>query len=266
MARASVLRRGRGLLFLALLCSVPGRAAAPPAIDDVLRRTGRSVEEFWKQISAVNCVETVDQVKFGEKGKIAYRADSAFDYLIVLQLSGDNLVVDESRVSLKEPGPGKNVPLLITNGFSTFQFIFHPYYQGGFEYSDPEPVVADGRSLLLVRFRQVHGARSPSVLRVRKREYAVEWQGTAWIDPESGAIARIAAGLASSMEDIGLKSLNADVRYAPMKFQEDPGVHWLPATATIEAETLRQHWRNVHTFSKYRHFSVDTKTEVELPK
>jgi hypothetical protein len=250
-----------GLIFL----SMAGRSAAPADPDDLLQRTGRAVEQFWNQISAVNCVETVDQARLGDNGKIVYRQDAAFDYLLVLQLSGDELVVDESRVALKK-SPGKNAPLLITNGFSTFQFIFHPYFQGSFEYSDPEPVAEAGKALVQVRFRQVRGARSPSVLRVRAREYPVEWQGTAWIDPQSGTIVRIAAGLASSMEDVGLKSLNADVRYAPMQFKEDPAPHWLPATATIEAETLRQHWRNVHTFSKYRHFSVDTKTTMEAPK
>lgn len=234
--------------------------------EELLRRTGKSVENFWTQFSAVNCIETVRQEKLGKDDKIVYGQESAFDYLIVLQLSGDDLVVDESRVALKETGASKNLPLLITNGFSTFQFIFHPFFQAGFEYSAPEAVRIDGKDLLEVRFRHIHGARSPSVLRLREREYPLEWQGTAWIEPDSGAIVRIAAGLSDNLEDIGLKKLTADVRYGRVDFKEDPGVHWLPTVATIEAETVRQHWRNIHTFAQYRRFSVDVKTQMESPK
>jgi hypothetical protein len=100
------------------------------------------------------------------------------------------------------------------------------------------------------------------VLRLRQREYPVEWQGTAWIEPASGSVVRVTAGLMESMEDMGLKSLSADVRYAPFEFTGEPGNHWLPATAAIEVETPHQRWRNTHTFSNYKHFSVDVKTEV----
>jgi hypothetical protein len=99
-------------------------------------------------------------------------------------------------------------------------------------------------------------------LRLRQREYPVEWQGTAWIEPASGSVVRVTAGLMESMEDMGLKSLTADVQYAPFEFTGEPGSHWLPSTAAIEVETPHQRWRNTHTFSNYKHFSVNVKTEV----
>jgi hypothetical protein len=112
----------------------------------------------------------------------------------------------------------------------------------------------------------VHGARSPSVLKLRQREYPVEWQGTAWIEPASGAVVRVSAGLMTSMEDIGLKSLTADVRYSRVEFSSEQGAHWLPSTAVIEVETPHQRWRNIHSFGQYKLFSVDVKTGLGSSK
>ena len=260
----------RTMLWLLAIVSTAG-AAAPTGIEDVLRRTGKSVETFWNRLGSVNCVETVKQTSVGKGGKVVYGKESTFDYLIVLQLSGTDLVVDESRVAvkpaveLKKP-PESNSPLLVTNGFATLQFVFHPFFQDSFEYSRPQPVQVGDSQLLTVAFRHIHGARSPSVLKLRSREYPLDWEGTAWIEPETGAIVRISEGLGSSMEDIGLRVLTANVRYDRMEFKETQGSQLLPSTATVEAETVRRHWRNIHTFSKYKLFSVDVKTATEAPR
>jgi len=254
-------------VWLVLLPILSAAAADIPAQNtDLLRRTARNVEKFWDQLQAVNCVETVDQQKLNPNGKLMFRQKTDFDYIAILQLTSNDLIVDESRTLVKQPEHENKLPLLITNGFSTFSFIFHPFYQGSFDYSTPEAVQVDGRTLLEVKFRHVPGTRSPSVLRLKQREIPVEWQGTAWIEPESGAIVRVSANLGNSMQDMGLKSLTADVRYAPIDFKGDASAHWLPASATIEVETPHQRWRNTHTFDKYKLFSVDVKSELGTAK
>ncbi len=247
-----------------LLLTTLGHAAGAPPLQEILARAGKAVENFWNEFSAVNCIEEVAQVKFGKDTKPVLRQLSSFDYLISLQLAGSTLTVEESRVPVKAAArTPERLPLLVTGGFSTLAFIFHPLFQSSFEYS-PAEVEADG--LWRLQFRHVRGARSPSVLRLRQREYPIEWQGTAWLDPESGSVVRIAAALGGSMDDIGLKVLSAEVTYKRFEFKQHPGLHWLPATATIEAETPRQHWRNTHSFTNYKHFSVTTRTETEMPK
>src|ERR1035441_3578531 len=208
----------------------------------------------------------VAQQKLSPNGKPMFRRQTDFDYIAILQLTGNDLIVDESRTLVHPPKNENKLPMLITNGFSTFELIFHPFYQGAYEFFAPETVQVEGKELYRIKFRHVHGARSPSVLRLRQREYPVEWQGTAWIDPASGSVVRVTAGLMESMEDMGLKSLTADVQYAPFEFTGEPGSHWLPSTAAIEVETPHQRWQNTHTFSSYKPFSVDVKTAVGPPK
>ena len=249
-------------LFLLLLAILPASGADLPTTNrDLLRRTAKSVESFWDEIQAVNCVETVDQQKLSPNGKPMVRQQTDFDYLAILQLTGNDLIVDESRTMVRAPKSENKLPMLITNGFSTFALIFHPFYQGAYEFSAPENAVLDGKDVWKIQFRHVHGARSPSVLKLRQREYPVEWQGTAWIEPASGAVVRISAALMGSMEDMGLKSMTADVRYTHFDFKGE-GTHWLPSAAVIEVETPHQHWRNTHTFNNYKRFSVDVKSEV----
>jgi hypothetical protein len=50
--------------------------------------------------------------------------------------------------------------------------------------------------------------RSTAVLLLRGREYPLDLEGLAWFDPQSGAIAKISAGLETSMEDVGLRELS----------------------------------------------------------
>ena len=162
-------------LLLIFTISSAAVCAEPISSADLLRRTAKSVEDFWNQLEAVNCVETVDQQKLNPDGKVLYRQESKFDYLAVLQSAGRNLIVNESRMPIREAAEhGKNLPLLITNGFSTLEFIFHSSFQGEFEYSAPEAVQIDGKYLQRIQFRHVRGARSPSVLKLRQREYPVE--------------------------------------------------------------------------------------------
>ena len=80
-----------------------------------------------------------------------------------------------------------------------------------------------------------------------------------WLDAQSGAVARITGELAEPLDDIGLRSLSCEVRYASVELQKSPEKLWLPVSATVDLETPRQHWRNVHLFSKYRRYSVDVR-------
>jgi len=58
------------------------------------------------------------------------------------------------------------------------------------------------------------------------------------------------------MEDVGLRSFQTEVEYAPISFQGAPQAYWLPAAATIDVESVHQHWRNEHRFTGYHRFET----------
>lgn len=248
-------------LSLMILALAASDSVSTPPLEDILAHTAVSVERFWEQFAAVNCTEAVTQEKLGDKGKVIYRRESLFDYLILMSLQGDDLTVEESRILQKEVGKSTDLPLLLTSGFSTLMLIFHPYYQGSFEYQRLEDDVADHRRLRL-SFRHVRGTRSTSALRLRGKDYPLDLEGIAWINPETWSVKRIEAHLESPLDDLNLHSLHTVVKYGPQYFQSDGGSQWLPEEASVDVETARQHWRNVHTFRDYRRFSVKSESVI----
>lgn len=260
--RAARFARRAGLCVMLLLSSArTASAGSSLPLEQLLQRSDKFVQKFWQQFADVTCSEAVVQAKLGKNGKVMYQREELFDYLVFMDLQSDGIGVTESRQAKKAPGKAENVPLLVTNGFSTMLLIFHPYYQNSFEFESLSDEVVDGKNLQRVHFRHVKGTRSPSVLQLRGRDYALDFEGTAWLDGESGAIVRIESGLEASLEDVGLRAFHSDVRYAPVRFSTSAEPYWLPITAEIEAETPRQHWRNVHRFTAYKLFSTDAHEE-----
>ena len=261
------------LATLALLVAGSAHADTPvaesPAKDlplpQLLERVGKQVETFWNQFASVTCTESVTQDKIGEKGKVLFEQRESFDYLLILQASGIDLSVDESRVEKTLKTTKGKASLLDTNGFSIFTLMLHPLYQSRYEFRRLPDETVQGRPLLRIGFQQVSDDRPLSVLLLRERQYALKWTGTAWIDPASFEVVRIQAGLGNSMADMGLLRLDADVSYSDVTFNQSIR-YWLPARAVVEAETKRQHWRNTHLFSDYRRFEVETQVKTALPQ
>jgi hypothetical protein len=237
----------------------PARAAGDP-LEELLQRTNDQVSAYLDRISEVSCSERVLQEKLGDSGKTVEKEESAFNYLILLSSANGDVNLVESRLA-EEDKPVKKLqrPLLVSNGFATLFLVFHPYYAAGFNFTDGGEETVNGRKLAKIHFQHIPGTRTPAALAVGGREFPLDLTGMAWIDIETGTIARIVAGIDTGMEDVGLRTLRSDVRYSPVTFHNPPDTYWLPSEMTIEVETKHQHWRNTHRFSDYKKFSVNTK-------
>lgn len=245
-------------------------ALAAPAADtvsvDLLDRTRAQLSNFIKLFSEVRCTEDVMQAKLTSRGKVEHQERSVYDYLVIAQDGGSDLILQESRLEQQAAQKKTNVPLLVTNGFATLLLVFHPAYEDSFEFSPPAMEVIDGQAVAKIHFR--HRANKPSTteLVLRGREYPLDLMGTAWIDPATGSILRIQAELAQSMDDIGLRLLRTDVQYAAVTLRGVDATLRLPSVATVEVQTARQHWRNVHRFRGYQHFDVSVEETVKVQK
>ena len=246
-----------GLAIFVLLAASTGWAQN--GTHPLVQRAGEQISALLAQMSDVKCTELVTQTRLKPNGKTEYEEQARFDYLVTIEATAGDVVLSESRLSEQEPRRARNLPMLVTNGFSTLFLIFHPFYQSAFEFALGEG--ADG-VLVPVRFRHIAGRKSPTVLVLRNREYPLDLEGTAWIEPQSGRIAKMSATLGASLEDLGVKQLRSDVTYAPVKLRGTPADVWFPILATIEVETPKQHWRNTHRFTDYKQFSVSTEEVI----
>ena len=252
-------------LLLNLILCVDSRADSE-TLDSLLERTGKRIEVLWEQFSAVACTESVSQKKISLDRKVLSERRETFDYLIMMQLDGDELSVEESRLQIGKLEKKARQPLLVTSGFSALLLILHPHFQSSYEFSRlPDEGTKNGR-LLRLGFQPIQGRRSPSAISLRGKDTPIPWKGTVWLDSQSGMVVRIQTELNQSMEDLGLKELKADVSYAMVKFVSVAEASWLPQVALVDAETPHQRWRNIHQFQTYRKFSVETKSTTEEPQ
>jgi hypothetical protein len=258
---ASLIVMATGLLCL----TAPPLFATTDPMQDLLQRTSDQVSKFLDQFSDVKCTEQVMQEKFKPNGKVELREESTFDYLVILTNSDGELNLSESRLPVHQPKETKrtkNTSMLLSNGFATLFLIFHPYYAGSFQFTDAGSETLDGRKLEKVTLQHVRNTRSPAALALRGREFPLDLTGAAWIDPQTGIIAKIEAGAEQGLEDIGLKVLRSEVTFAPVPFRDMKDVYWFPVEASVEVETPKQHWRNTHHFTDYKKFSVSTEEKI----
>ena len=261
--RASLLALG---LFVLAGVGFAGATSASPEterLNDLLTRTANQTAAFLDQFSDVKCTEQVRQEKLGKDNKVELKEDSTYDYLVILTNAGGELNLSESRIPLREAKRDrKNTSMLLSNGFATLFLVFHPYYTESFRFALAGEEVVGGRNLERVSFVHVPGMKSPAALALRGREYPLELTGTAWIDPQTGSIAKIEAGIADTLKDVGLNALNSEIDFAPLPFSGSKDVYWFPTVARVEVETPRQHWRNLHQFTAYKKFTVSTEEQV----
>jgi hypothetical protein len=232
-------------------------------LNSLLERATGQTSLFLDQFSDVKCTEQVRQEKLGKDNKVELKEDSTYDYLVILTNAGGELNLSESRIPIHEAKKDrKNTSMLLSNGFATLFLVFHPIYAGSFKFTLGGQDVVAGHTLQKIAFQHIPGMKSPAALALRGREYPLELTGTAWIDPQTGSIAKIEAGVADSLQDVGLRALNSEVDFAPVSFADSTQAYWFPTEARVEVETVRQHWRNLHQFTGYKKFSVSTEQKV----
>src|SRR6266700_3281674 len=265
--RQQIVRSGlmMALILAAAFCSAGTKSPSTESkrLSDLLARTSGQTSAFLEQFSDVKCTEQVRQEKLGKDNKVELKEDSTYDYLVILTNAQGELNLSESRIPMREAKHDrKNTSMLLSNGFATLFLVFHPYYAKAFKFSLAGEELVGGRMLEKIGFEHVPGMKSPAALALRGREYPLELSGTAWIDPQTGTIAKIEAGIADSLQDVGLKALSSEIDFAPVPFSDSKQVYWFPTQARVEVETARQHWRNLHQFTAYRKFTVSTEEQV----
>jgi hypothetical protein len=252
-----------GILMLVLLLPpTQVNAQGPEELKQLLPKTQGVVEEFVEQLSTLRYEEDIVQQKLKGNVHIEYKQDTVYDSLIRMRIEDGQLRVDEQRLVEKGPARPEVRPLLLTSGFSSLAMVFHPYYESSFHFSRLEDETVAGKRFARIHFEHIPGTPSPTLYQMIFAEKPLEISGTAWIDPDTGAIYRIETEVGSTMADMGLKTLRAELTYGSVSLQDEPHPLWLPVSATVDLETPHQHWRNIHHFGDYRKYRVAVKIEA----
>jgi len=224
-----------------------------PGLEPLIRARAL-VEKFFEQSSNVICTENVTQAMVGKNGKVDYREDSVFDYQMQTNSNSGSLKLTETRDTRKASFRDSARTLLITNGFTAMLLIIHPNYETSYTFSPGGEETLDGMTFAKINFKPVPGGSSPAALQLRGQNYPVPLSGTLWIDPQTGAVAKLVATMDSNLSDLGLQGMRSEIHYATIRFHDPEESYWMPVSAVIDVETPRQHWRNIHRFTAYKRF------------
>jgi hypothetical protein len=228
---------------------------------DALLHARTLVDKFFEQTANVVCTEDVAQTLVGKNSKPLYREESIFDYQMQSNNRTGSLKLAESRDVRKVAFRDPSKTLLITNGFASMLLVVHQNFEPSYSFEPVGEEVVDGRTLAKVHFKPVAGASSPAAIQLRDRNYALPLTGDIWIDEDSGSVVKLVSMLETPMDDVGLHNLRSEIHYAIVQFHDPEEAYWMPASAVIDVETPKQHWRNVHRFTDYRRFRATIQVE-----
>jgi hypothetical protein len=248
-------------LLLALPAAVAtGQSASAPSAADLAER---QVTAYLAKLADLHCTESVVQEKLASNGHVEASEHAKYDYLIMIDGNGEDLQLNESRIE-SSSSRHKQLPMLVTNGFSTILLVFHPYYRDSFKFEVGADEAINGKPAIPVHFAHIPGRRTPAAMALRGREYPLELQGTAWLDKQTGEVVKMDASLLRDMTDVGLRSLSIHVDYKPEVLGKTATTLTLPSLAVVEVTTPRQHWRNTHIFDDYKSFSADAEQDINV--
>jgi hypothetical protein len=249
-----------GIMAVTSTVFASGQASSASNPADLAQR---QVTAYLAKLADLHCTESVTQEKLAGNGHVEAAERAKYDYLIMINGSGDDLQLNESRIE-SSASKHKALPMLVTNGFSTVLLVFHPYYRDSFQFTAGAEEKVNGRQAIPIHFSHIQGRRSPAALALRGREYPLELEGTAWLDKQTGDVLKMEAGLQHDMNDVGLRSLSVHVEYKPTSLGKNAEPLTLPTMAVVDVTTPRQHWRNTHLFDGYKSFSTDAEPDPNV--
>jgi tetratricopeptide (TPR) repeat protein len=243
----------------------PGAACA---LDEVVQKVGKRVEEFVKNVDRFTANEFLKHESINKSGVAGSPETRKFNYVVAVEETRPGILnVEEYRLHGDMPVefPGG----VATLGLPALALIFHPYNAGNFEMSCEGLSRWNGAPVWQVHFRQ--RADKPNTFREYRigqngPAFPVGVRGRAWIAKDSYQILRMETDLVAKIPQIRLVADHMVVEYGPVSFRNKNVQMWLPQTAELYSEWKGHRIHRRHSFSNYLLFSVDEKQQISAPK
>lgn len=246
----------------------PVETGASCKLDEVLRETGKRIQEFVRNADRFTATEFLTHETVNKWGIVSSPEQRKFDYLVsVEEVAPGALNVDEYRASkdsrVEFPGGVE------TRGLPALVLIFHPYNTGSFEISCEGLTRSNGGRAWQVHFRQRND--KPNRIRAYRMgltgpSYPIALKGRAWIAADSFQITRLETDLIAPVPEIRLVADHTAVEYGPVHFKNRKVDMWLPQTAEVYYDWRGKRTYRRHSFNNYLLFSVDDKQKISEPK
>jgi tetratricopeptide (TPR) repeat protein len=238
-------------------------------LEQILQQTGQGVEAFVKNFPNTVSLEQVHQERLGKDGKVRDSLDQEFQYLLLARSEKWGLGLEEHRANIQGQASslrGYAQGLMLTSGFTSASWVFHPANQGGTSFRYLGRQVLDGRELHVVAF-----AQKPETSRMIGRfitdqgSALILVQGLAWIDPTNFQILRLRTDLLNPLAKVRLQRQTTEIQFHKVSFKEVATALWLPQEVAVTVDWRGRIYRNWHRYSGFKLFNVEAKEEIRAP-
>lgn len=151
-----------------------------------------------------------------------------------------------------------------SQGFATSWLHFYPdnRQQATFRYLGEQKL--DGQRVLVLAFAQKpQSVLSPGIFQSHGKTVPMFFQGVSWIDPSDFRIVRMRMDLLAPLPEVSVERLTADIQFAPTRIEQVPALLSLPSEITITSKVGGWTLREIHKYSEYRLFRVQSRIVVD---
>lgn len=243
-------------------------SSTPCVLGEVLRRTGKQVEEFVKNVDRFTASEFLKHESINKWGLAESPDTRKFDYVASIdQYRPGYFSVTEYRSGV--PSLSGFPDGVETTGLAALALIFHTNNSENFAMSCEGLAQWNGRPAWQVHFRQ--RPDKPNTIRAYRLgesgpSYSVALRGRAWIAADTYQIVRMETDLVSPIPKIRLITDHTLVDYGPVRFKGGNVEMWLPQSAELYCNWRGKRMHRRLSYSNYMLFSVDEKQKIAEPK
>ena len=242
-------------------------ATSQEPLPSILQKVGANVAILFDRFPNVTSREQVTEERLSDTGAIDRQIYQTFRYLAVGSPNKENVGFEEYRTDNK----GRLVQqrglngYVITKGFVSIPFLFHPLYQPDSRYRYLGQEVVGGRLTEVVAFTQESTARVRELFSINGKSGGILAQGIAWIDPDNDQIVRMQVDLRAPVLEVGLRSQTTRVIFTEVHFKGESSALWLPREVEVVTKFSDSIFRNIHFYSEFKQFTVQTQERQAAP-
>jgi tetratricopeptide (TPR) repeat protein len=253
----------------------------PPDVDDVtpelvagpacnlpvlLKNAAKRASQWVQDLQEFSATEEYQSVEIHHDGTLGSPVAHTSRYLLfVRNLRPHLFTMDELRepkLSIAEMSAGA-----VNLGSPALGLIFHPDFQGDFDWQCEGLTNWKGEPAWVVRFRQKPSRPTSRLLAFDtfSQEYLVALRGIAWLSEKGDQVMHLESDLANPMVPLRLDRQHFSIDYRLVSFHTHPVQLWLPENVDLYIEYQGHVYHNYSHYSDFQLFWTGTGQKIGKP-
>jgi len=250
-----------------ILADFPELRGLEPASDQerlrmLLDKVGENVAAAYQRLASVAADEDITAQKYGYDGRLKSTLHRHFYYIIQVERSGINDRMKEYRADARMArveSPGVEEGFAFSRDFASQWMLLYPENQSGSRFRYLGKQLNDGRQTYVLAFAERPGlAAITGSINYQGELELLLYQGLVWIDALSDRVVKLRLDLLQPCLEVGLEKETTEIKLGEVPIPEANAPLWLPLDVTLTAMFKGQLFRNVHHYSRYRVFQVQS--------